>query len=243
MVPIINQTNSQIIQNEGLIIELVGLAGAGKSTLFKNLNETHENFQGEFTPQVWVRNTVPFYILRIINLFPLLLNLVRNQGRFISRRELAFLAILDGWDKILLEKKPKIKKEIFIDQGPISLMAYLALIGSPRLQGSNIIDWWEKIFEKWSKVLDIVIWLDTDLDTLIHRIHNRPQDHTIKYEPNSIACEWLLRYRSEYDLIIKKLLSYNPELKIIKINSGEKNVEDIRKITINEINKRKNFLK
>ena len=132
------------------------------------------------------------------------------------------MAILNGWEKYL-KKKANYGKEVFlIDQGAISLIAYLSIVGPLSLHNSRTHTWWDIVFDNWKSNIDTIIWLDAPIDILISRIHNRPQDHTIKYVPIQIASEWLSRYRAEYELIVSKLCSKNCDIQIIRINSGKK---------------------
>jgi thymidylate kinase len=183
---------------------------------------------GDHVPVVWKISSAPFYIKNIMMLVPMLVRMLRNGGRLLTRRELAFMAILNGWHEILQKKINHTNKIILLDQGPISIIAYLTVWGPKSLFKSNMNGWWETVYEKLRRTLDMVIWLDTSDETIIWRINNRKQNHHLKGESVQVSCDWLKRYRTLYEQIVSDLaINNNHRLHIVHIDSGINSVDEV----------------
>jgi len=209
-------------QHKRMVVELIGTAGVGKSTLFNTLiNKKLPWIIGDDVPPVWRISAAQFYIKNIIRLVPTLVRIIGNGGRLLTRRELAFMAILNGWHEVLQKKVNNSSRIVLLDQGPISIIAYLTVWGPKSLFKSNMDKWWEKVYANFKQTMDMVIWLDTSDETIIKRINNRPQGHHLKGESEQVTGFWLARYRSLYEQIVSNLINNNNhKIHVVQINSG-----------------------
>jgi|WetSurSiteA1Bulk_404760.scaffolds.fasta_scaffold00221_10 thymidylate kinase len=226
-----------ISRNRGLIIELVGPAGSGKTTIFRALEKKVPGIIGEVAPPVWERSNIKFYAKNVLRLVPILLRLQRNGPKFISRRELAFMCLLNGWHFTLEEKMVNTHKTILLDQGPVFIMAYLSMVGQINLENSSLCGWWKNVFTQWAETINTIIYLDTSIDTLISRIRNR-QDHVIEHvngKTDEEAQDFLERYGRLYDQIISRLSTNNDRMRVIRIDSGKNTIDEIVNTVIFEI--------
>ena len=222
------QRGKKTDQRRGMVVELVGPAGVGKSTLYKALNS--KGFPWlvcHWSPPVWEISNTPFFVKNILKLIPTFIRMSGNGDRLLKRREIAFMAILNGWQKKLRKETANSNKIIVLDQGPISIMAYLKVWGPKGLFSSNMTEWWEKIYGKWMQGLDMVIMLDTTDENIMWRINNRPQDHHLKGESANVMLDWLNKYRILYDQIVSRLASNNHRIRVIRIDSGINSVDEI----------------
>lgn len=222
-------------QHKGMVVELVGPAGVGKSTLFRALRQKELPWLlCQYVPPVWSISYAPFYIINILMLIPYLVRLIGNGDRLLNRRELAFMAILNGWHEILRKEVANSNKIIVLDQGPISIMAYLRVWGPQSLFYSNMQAWWEKVYGKWMEALSMVVMLDTSDEKVIWRINNRPQGHHLKGESNNIVLEWLYRYRVLYEQIVGRLSPNSHGIRVVRIDSGNNSVDEIMEKVFHE---------
>jgi thymidylate kinase len=230
-----SQVTSRAGPPVGMVVELVGVAGVGKSTLFGTLEEKgFPRIKCLYTPPVWKISTTPFYLKNILSLLPIILRQIFNSDRRLSRREIAFLAILNGWHKELRKDIAKSKEIIIIDQGPISLIAHLSLWGPQSLFDSSMQKWWDKIYKSWEYAISAIVLMDTSDEELKRRVNHRPQDHFLKGEPDSQVIYWNSKYRILYDEILNRLSSNSQEIRIIRIDSGMNSVDAIMKIILPE---------
>ena len=237
VIPIDDEKHMKVAcQPGGLVVELVGIAGAGKSTLYRALQKKATWFLFEHIPSIWDFSNIPFYVKNIISLIPVLIKLLGKGNRFLNVRELVCMAILNDWSIDLMRNKADNGgKTIVIDQGPISMIAYLQLKGPLSLKNSNIQWWWDKVFEQWIQTIDLVVWLDISYETSIYRINNRPQKHSLKGKTYQESCDVLTKYRTKYEEVLSKFWLYNRNSHVIRIDSGENTVDEIVGTVISEI--------
>ena len=210
-----------------MIVEIVGPAGAGKSTLFQALEKCDPGFQVEFLPPVWNVAYLPFFVKHILLLAPTLVRMQGKGNRNLTRRELAWMAMLQGWPKILKEKAEGDHKLILLDQGPVFLMTILFEFGPESLRNPEIKGYWGKIKEKWIHTLDMLIWLDTSDEILINRIRSRPDKHLMKNKTDQEIIEFLAKYRRAYERLINTFMMNNPEIRVFQMDTGTNSVDDL----------------
>jgi thymidylate kinase len=216
--------------NRGCVIELIGVAGVGKSTLYRSLKS--RNYPWLICDQVlpvWNISSVPFFIKNITSMMPLLMQTEIMGERLLKRREIAFLALLHGWHKTLRKKADHQGSAIILDQGPISMMAYLSVFGPESLKYDHVQSWWDSIYHKWAQALDLLVYLDTKDEVIIDRIRNRSQDHFLKKETTDVICEWIYKYRGLYTQILNRFESNGRKVKVVRIDSGLNSVDELIK--------------
>jgi len=232
--PINTTTSKQISdRSKGLVIELIGVAGVGKSTLYRALNSKDLSWLVcDMVLPVWNISSAPFFFENIISLAPLLIHEEIKGERLLKRREIAFLALLNGWHKILRKKADQQGKAILIDQGAISMMTYLSVWGPPSLKFDHLQGWWDSVYVNWARTLDFLVYLDTKDEIIIDRIRTRSQDHHLKKETTDVMCDWIMRYRLLYKKLLNRFESNGFRAKVVRIDTGENSVEDIVNIFI-----------
>jgi shikimate kinase len=232
MVTAIDELQQQNVTNhynhKGMVVELVGVAGVGKTTLFEALTKIEYPWLScEYVPPVWGISATPFYIKNTLSLIPNLVRMSVNNDRLLKRREIAYMAILYGWHELLRKEIESANRVVVLDEGPISLIADLIILGPRGLRNSIMDRWWDKIYQRWMQALDMVIWMDTSDEIIISRINNRHQDHFLKGESKQVALDWANKYRSIYREIIWRFTSINQMLRIVSIDSGSSSVDEI----------------
>jgi len=228
--------------NRGLIIELVGLAGVGKSTTTRYLKTNIPWIIQEYPPNVRNLADAPFYLRNILPLIPPFFSTSIKHLKRIKKQELAFMALLNGWSELLRKKAENTDKVMIIDQGSISLMAYLQMWNSQYLQNPSIEEWWSKIYNQWSVTLDMIIWLSASNSTLLKRINNRKQEHRLKGAPLEGAEKSLMDYYSIYERIITSLSRNKYNLHILRVDTNNNSVENIARIITSNLESWKPYL-
>ena len=202
------------------VVEIVGPAGAGKSTLCQLLEQTSHHIQIQNFPDVRKMKDAPFFISNCLQSFPGLFRLYRSNSRHLSRREFAWLAILRGWPSLLCRESRDDGKTIILDQGPVYLMAEVRLFGPAYLKQKAAARFWEKLYHRWETTLSMIVCLDAADDILTNRIRIRQQEHIVKTEPAVVVHNFLNKYRTEYESLLSNFAADWPGLKILQFDTG-----------------------
>ncbi len=209
------------------VIEVIGPAGAGKTTLYKALKNCPDKFQLSNFPDVHQSKDIPFFINHGLRLFPSLLTISRKDSRQLSRREFAWMTVLRGWPTVLRRESKKTSQIIALDQGPVYLLAEMWELGPEYVRQPAAREFWQDLYARWGKILDMVIWLDASNADLLERIRTRPQDHIVKGETDEAMVEFLDHYRHMFDFTMGALKEKNPNLQVLKYDTGVQSTQAI----------------
>ena len=192
------------MQKPFLIIELVGPAGAGKTTLSRVL--THRNPMIQIGSDIELRKTryIPLILRNTVALLPKFLKSIRNSRRF-TWEEIKYLIYLAGWPEVLRQEAADGVTAILLDHGPVFKLATLNEFGPEILKTHQFANWWDRMFKQWASTLDMVIWLDAPDAILDERINSRDQRHSVKGKSESEVVHFLARYRTSYEETLAKL--------------------------------------
>jgi thymidylate kinase len=208
------------------IVEIVGPAGAGKSTLCQVLSQGSETIHLGNFPNVRKISDAPFFLWNGLQIFPNLFNLIWHKSRKLTRREFAFLSILNGWPDVL-QKELKNNEVIILDQGPVYLLAGTSELGPEYLRKTNVKNFWLNLYSRWADTLDMIVWLDAPDADLMKRIHNRDKEHLVKNESVETALEFLAGCRKAYERAISNLSANHSNLKILRFDTSQKSPQEI----------------
>ena len=187
------------------IVEIIGPAGAGKTTLYKSLGQYPDQIRLSGFPDVRKKADALFFIRYGLQLIPDLLRISRRNSRLLNRREFAWLSILKGWPAVLQGKWRNKSHVIVLDQGPVYLMAEMKEFGPEYLNREDAEKFWHEIHCRWAATLDTIVCLDAADMHLLERIQTRAKGHIVKNEPESLVYEFLGRYRRTYDNLVSTL--------------------------------------
>lgn len=218
--------NPESKQSKPRIVEIVGPAGAGKTTLYQMLGCCTDIQLGNF-PNVRKPTNVPFFIrygLQTLSAF--ILKHPRNLKE-LSRCELAWLSILSGWHNVLQREIQKHNDLVILDQGPVFLLSEMSLFGPHFLRTKPMKRLWRTWYREWADVLDAVVWLDAPDECLRQRICSRGKDHMVKGKSTQAVSKFLRDYRRAYEHIFSSLSLNRRCFKILRFDTSRHAPEEI----------------
>ncbi len=175
------------------LVELVGPAGVGKTTLTRALLADGGHLGIEL-PRVVYLTTL---LTSTLQLFPTYA-LRPGPGRWLNRAELRSVAYLNAWHA----RAGSERGLTVFDQGPVYRLAFLKEFGPGFTRSGAFTAWWETSLERWARSLHLVVWLDAPDEVLLERINGRAQAHLVKGALEREARLFLTRYRAAFGAVI-----------------------------------------
>ncbi len=208
-----------------LIVELVGPAGAGKTTLSQVLVQNSEKII--IGAEISLRNKehLLVFLQNFHSVLPILMAR-KGSGRSFTWDEVKAMIYLNGWSRVLKRQATGRNIIVLLDHGPIFKLATLDAFGPERRGSEAFKKWWNEIFKQWAGLLDMVIWLDAPNPILETRINHRDQRHLVKGKPEPEAHEFLERYRTSYEQMLK-ILTTNGGPTLFQFDTSQISIEQI----------------
>ena len=185
-----------------LVVELVGPAGVGKSTLLGALSE--RGLVGGRS--IWGQPVLPL-LGTGLQLLPIVVRFWResrallwDESRHMVRLKTLHQAIRRG--ELLGERV------VIFDEGPIFALAWLRGFGHATLRSPASEAWWRTAFRDWGEVIDTVVVLEASDDLLAGRIRNRPEAHEVKELPDEEIALWMARFREALDWVLAGMVQH-----------------------------------
>jgi energy-coupling factor transporter ATP-binding protein EcfA2 len=180
-------------------IELVGPAGAGKSTLCSTLTRKLPASTGS----IWGQPVVPLLGngIRLLPSFgPLWL-----ESRSLLWDETRHMVRLRTLQRRLQRAEAgEIHTQMF-DEGPVFSMAWLRGFGHETMRDRVADEWWRATIQEWASLIDVVVVLDAPDLVLAQRIRERAHDHEVKQFPDHEIAWWMARFRRALEWVLSEM--------------------------------------
>ena len=206
-------------------MELVGPAGAGKTTLSRTLSHRNPAIQIGSEIELQKLKYAPVFLRNAISLLPIFLRQLQ-YGKAFTWEEIKYLIYLKGWSKVLMQEAKAGDAAILLDHGPVFKLATLHEFGPEKLMVNGSEKWWATIFKQWASTLDVVIWLDAPDSVLEKRINSRDQRHSVKGKTEVEVIHFLARYRASYEETLAKLKSDGGPL-LLQFDTSRTSIEQV----------------
>ncbi|MGH3135634.1 MAG: hypothetical protein ACRDPV_03965 [Gaiellaceae bacterium] len=187
------------MSRDSQIIEIVGVAGSGKSTLTRELRAEYDC---EVADSLHTRSLAhwPYVAHGIPGLVPLVAASAQH-GPLLSWDELKFVLYVAEWHRFLRDR-PGVPRAVLLDQGPIFGLACLLWGRKPFTRSAPFESWLRRMVERWSLELDAIVVLDAADEILLARINARKQSHDAKGAPVGRGLELIERHRDAYARVL-----------------------------------------
>lgn len=207
---------------ERVVAEIVGPAGAGKSTLTRVLHQRGQSLRTGLS--VW---GLPSSLL-VVNSFlslPKIFGLYRSWGR-IRLDEIKLIVRLSALHQLLGRESSKEYKTLLLDEGTIFALVKLLTFSEKNGENNRFDQWTQSLLSRWARRLDAVIWLDAPDEILAERIRTRGKPHRVKDKTDQEIYEFLARYRKSYEQVISELTAHHG-LKLVRFCTESESLERI----------------
>jgi len=192
-------------EDPGLVVELIGPAAVGKSTLIRALSDCDERFELGLDLERRKFGHILYFLTNLFRSLPTLLKQYRN-GRWFTGAEIKMIVYLMGWHRQLRGQAERGAIPL-LQNGPAFKLVRLHAFGPDHMKSQSFDGWWERMLKQWATTLDIVIWLDAPDEVLLDRVRARDRWHALKMKSETEAHEFLARYRKSYERIIPVLVA------------------------------------
>jgi hypothetical protein len=185
-----------------LVIELVGPAGVGKSTLWHVLGRR----PGVTQASIWdLSNSL--YARAALRTLPDMLRVAR-AAQAIPSAELQQVVRLHALDLRLTEiGRTGSAATVVLDEGPVFALSWFRVIGHHcfRNGSAELEPWWTRTLAHWARRIDVIVLLDAPDPLLVHRLRTRTKPHPFLRRPDQDIYALNQAYRSEYEWLIPAL--------------------------------------
>lgn len=182
-------------------VEIVGVAGSGKSTLSRALRSEYGCHVADSLhtklPGHW-----PYVVHGLPRVAPFLAASVRDRP-LLSWDELKFVLYVAEWDRFLRAEYRDRPGVVVLDQGPMFALARLLWGGKPVTRHPSFEEWLRRMVGHWSHELDAIVLLDAPDAVLLERIDAREQRHDAKGVSSHEGLELLGRHREAYGRVFE----------------------------------------
>lgn len=209
--------------SQPFLVEIIGVAGAGKSTLTRTLCDGNRGYQrAEF---IHTRKPVHLsYVARCLpRLMPILVANLHRKPR-LSWADFKLMVYVTEWRRLLFRRQEYSSGVTLLDQGPMYALVRLKAQDRGVMTGRYFQRWWEQMVLIWIDTLSAVVWLDAPDAVLQARIDERTQEHAVKGEALEVGRQFISRYRVLFDAILHDIeLPGGP--KLLRFDTSDKSPE------------------
>lgn len=184
------------------IVEIVGPAGAGKTTISNALAGCAPAVQRGLSLRQW--RFLPRYVVSGVSLLPILRDAAQHGRRF-TRQQLMTMIYLQVQLWAMQHADERCKRVIVLDQGPVYKLAEICDFSLENRGQPGLDRWWHAMMAQWAAQLSLIIVLDAADEVLMERIGTRDKWHVVKAAPAAEASAYLARYRAAIQGIVREM--------------------------------------
>jgi len=185
------------------VLELLGPAGAGKTTVLLALGRRDETIR--LGAHVHRLKHLPFILSSAAASVPMFFTISRSAPRSVLRIMRHMVRLRTFQPVVGRAGSAANCRAVVLDEGPVFTLARLAAFGHPCVPSSVLERCWRSALDQCAETVDTVVWLDAPDSVLAERIRARAKTHRMKNETEQVISQFLARYRTAYEHVISQL--------------------------------------
>ncbi len=185
------------------LVEVVGTAGAGKSTLTRSIHGREPEWRIARFINARDPGDLRYLVHAVPGLLPIIAHGLRRRPR-LTWREFKLLGYVTEWPRAL-DRTSQHRGVRLLDQGPIYALVRLKANAGHLTTGPAFERWWDRMLEAWAARLDAVVYLDAEDGVLWSRINERAQPHQTKGEAAAVGRRFTARYRQLFEEVLGRI--------------------------------------
>ena len=200
------------------LVELMGPAGAGKSTVFESLLARDQT--------LLIRPTLRhkrYAAIVAMNMAGALATLVRHRAieRDDPKEQVRVMMYIQALPSVLPELGSSGDTAIVFDQGPLFLLT------RHNFMDQRLSVWRNRMVDTWAPLLDIVVFLDAPDDLLRERIDTREKWHALKGAKGASAIDVLRASRQVYERLLEAVAARPHGPAILRFDTSASSADEI----------------
>lgn len=185
-------------------IEIVGVAGTGKSTLARALADRSSG--NRIADSLHTRTRAHWAY--VAHSLPVVLPLIARSARArpaLDWEETKFIVYVTEWRRFLRGDSRDDSGLLILDQGPLFALARLLWGRKPVTATREFERWLDEQVAGWSLELDAIVWLVAPEEVLFERINERGQEHEAKGRSLHECLDVLSAHQNAYEALSERL--------------------------------------
>jgi shikimate kinase len=186
-------------RQRGVVVELVGPAGAGKTTLAQGVSAVDPSVRTGLS--LWGLPR-PRLFEAALPLIPTFLASAILPSRRLQWGEMVQMVRLGALRRVVREESRK-HRVILLDEGPVFALSWLEVFFARN--GDRAGAWRRRTVADWASLLDVVVFIDASDSTLAQRIRTREKEHMVKDASDEEIHGFAAGFRKAFDRVIAEI--------------------------------------
>ena len=185
--------------SRAVIVELVGPAGAGKTTLARGVSAVDSTVRSGLSLWGLPRRRL---LRSAMALLPTILAASISRSP-LRAGELSQMIRLGALFRVVEEESTR-HRVILLDEGPVFALSWLDMFFARN--GERVPASWRRgVIADWAGLLDVVVFIDASDITLAQRIRTREKPHVVKNLPDAEIFGFSAGFRRAFERAISEL--------------------------------------
>lgn len=184
-----------------MVVELVGPAGAGKTTLARQIGSAHRDARTDVSLWGLPRPRLAAGALRVL---PTVLASAVGAHP-LSWDEIAQMTRLEALRNVVA-RAARCHSLVILDEGPVFALSWLDLFFARSPHHRAYSAWRRRTLSDWAALLDMVVLLDATDPSLARRIRARAKPHPVKDLSDAEIYSFTAGFRRAFERVVSDLV-------------------------------------